>query len=90
MITVKWGNMAVDRDILARFEKIDTNQDGRIDLDELRAELGKDPDITEEHLETIISLADVDKNGEMSVEEYARLVSASLRAAGRRATTAPE
>jgi Ca2+-binding EF-hand superfamily protein len=71
--------MAVDPAILERFKKIDTNGDGRIDMDELRAELGKDPNISQEHLETIVSLADLDGNGEMDVEEYARLVSAPLR-----------
>jgi Ca2+-binding EF-hand superfamily protein len=71
--------MPVDREILERFKKIDTDGDGRIDVTELRAELGKDPRITKEHLETIISLADLDGNGEMDVEEYARLVSAQLR-----------
>jgi Ca2+-binding EF-hand superfamily protein len=75
--------MSVDPKILARFQKIDTNGDGRIDLSELRAELGKDPKITQEHLEAIVSLADVDGNGEMDVEEYARLVSAPLRNAQR-------
>lgn len=71
--------MAVEPKILERFKKIDTNGDGRIDVGELRAELGKDPKITKEHLETIISLADLDGNGEMDVEEYARLVSGPAR-----------
>jgi EF-hand domain pair len=78
----KGTTLPIDRDILERFSKIDTNGDGRIDLAELRAELGKDPKVTEEHLEAIVSLADLDDNGEMDVEEYARLVSAPLRAAG--------
>jgi Ca2+-binding EF-hand superfamily protein len=71
--------MPVDRELIERFKKIDTNGDGRIDIAELRAELGQDPRISEEHLETIVSLADVDGNGQMDVEEYARLVSAPMR-----------
>lgn len=71
--------MPVDPEIIGRFSKIDKNGDGRIDISELRAELGKDPKITVEHLEAIVSLADLDGNGEMDVAEYARLVSAPLR-----------
>ena len=73
--------MAVDRKLIERFKKIDTNGDGRIDIAELRAELGQDPRISQEHLEAIVSLADLDGNGQMDVEEYARLVSAPLRKA---------
>jgi Ca2+-binding EF-hand superfamily protein len=71
--------MPVDREILDRFAKIDTNGDGRIDVAELRAALGEDSKIAQEDLEAIVALADLDGNGEMDVEEYARLVSAPLR-----------
>merc|ERR1719228_1986276 len=57
------------------FNKFDSNNDGAIDAGEMKAGIkGADIDITDQEVETIFAVADIDGDGQVSLPEFVQLL----------------
>ena len=52
------------------FDAIDTDDDGYITASELLTAIGNDPNVSPDHIATIVTMADTDGDNKISYEEY--------------------
>ncbi|OKK06693.1 MULTISPECIES: EF-hand domain-containing protein [unclassified Streptomyces] len=57
-----------------QFDRIDTDGDGYITAEELRESLDGDGRVSEEHVATIVRMADEDGDRRIDFDEYAKFV----------------
>ena len=57
-----------------QFQEIDTNRDGYITYDEFKADLQRNPKVTDDEVRQILRFADNNDDHKLDVNEYVKLV----------------